>query len=200
MRFDAVLAFLLVPSLALAQPSYQPPVAPARPIEVAPIKSEETATALAVGGTLGGFALAALALKSSGDNPTLGWAAAAGLLVGPSLGHVYTGDALHAVGTSVLRAGGGLSMLLGVFILTMSEDCFDDDLGSCGGDDDDKGHAMLWIGAAAYLGATAYDIIDASYSARRANARHARSVMLTPSLVSTAGGGSAPALSLTGRF
>jgi hypothetical protein len=168
---------------------------------VAPIKSEGTATALAVGGTLGGFALAALALKSDGDTPTLGWAAAAGLLVGPSLGHIYTGDALHAVGTTVLRAGGGLSMLLGVFILTMSEDCFDDDLGSCGDDDDDdKGQAMLWIGAAAYLGATAYDIIDASYSARRANERHARSVMLAPSLVSTTGGGSAPALSLIGRF
>jgi hypothetical protein len=87
-----------------------------------------------------------------------------------------------------------------VLILTSSEDCFDEDVVDCGDDDDDKGQAMLWVGAAAYVGATIYDIIDARYSARRANERHARSFMLAPSMVSTTGGGSAPALSLTGRF
>jgi hypothetical protein len=199
MRIAAVVALLLAPSLALAQPSYQPPVAPARPIEVAPIKSEQTATALAIGGTLGGFALTAGALR--GNSPAIAWAALAGTLVGPSLGHIYSGESLHAVGTTVLRAAGGTAMILGAISLTTASSC-DPDLSDCSGGytGQSRDEAMIWIGAAVYLGATIYDIIDARYAARRANERHARSIMLAPSLVSTTGGGSAPAVSLTGRF
>lgn len=136
--------------------------------------SPVVATALSVGGLLGSSALLAL----SEDSFALWTAGAAGLLVTPSLGHVYTGDWLRAGVTTGLRAGGAYLIIGAAFAglpLNDSEP-----------DDKTVPAVMSATGLVAFAAGTIYSIWDAPASARRANAKRRR-VALVPMPIQTPG-------------
>jgi hypothetical protein len=194
MRRLVIFAVVTLSGTAVAQPALTPPVAPAPPPAELPHKDEATATMLAIGGT----AVGVLALYAGGHNESEGllWLGIAGLTVGPSAGHIYAGENGHALGASLLRAGGMLMFGLGVIALVSSGDCIDD--APCDGGNG-GGEALLWVGGLTFAVTTLYDIIDASSAARRVNAKHARAWNVAPTVVPAANG-PAPAVSLIGRF
>ncbi|MEO8699715.1 MAG: hypothetical protein ABI867_06710 [Kofleriaceae bacterium] len=190
------------PAFGQAQ-AYPPPAEPM----VEPVKSESTATLLAIGATTAGFLAIGAATDNNGDgNGGLGLIGAGLLLIGPSAGHIYAGETGHAVKASLLRSAGVLAMLVGaISMTTVASDagaCPPDTLCEGGGGRDDKSRAklLLGVGAAVYIGSTIYDLVDAGAAARRENRRHARAMMFTPTMMSTHSGRTAPAVSLVGRF
>lgn len=185
-------------------PSYPAPIAmplPAPAIE-GRTKSESTATMLSLGTTAAGFALVAAAGKGdegSGGLATLGVLA---ILIGPSAGHIYSGETGHAVGMSLLRGGSAIAFLVGVIKATMtyspaesSSDCID----WCGGSSDhDDGKTLMWVGGLTWVAATVYDIIDAPRAARRRNTKE-RAYQVQPMFVGTANN-KAPGIGFSGKF
>ena len=163
--------------------------------EVMAYRSPSTAALLSVSATLAPVVIG-MALWSSGrEGPgiiTIG----AGLALGPSAGHVYAGEPLHAAGMIVLRS---TAAVLGPVLLLVSSIRSSDCQGSqC---DTDKPGIALAVGLLIALPVLAvYDLIDAPRAAARANARHgASNVGLVPTV---SVGGPAPnhGLALAGRF
>jgi hypothetical protein len=210
-RLAAAQAPGLTPPADPEQPAYPPPPpqyvypqAYPAPSEatVAPVKSESTATLLAIGATTGGFLAIGMASGDhDGGSPTLGALGVGLLLIGPSAGHIYAGENGHAIRASLLRSAGVLAMLVGAVTLTSvaASDC-EFECSSSQRGDRRRGAWLLGIGAAVYVGTTIYDLVDAGSAARRENTRHARAMMFAPSVVGTRSGGAAPAVSLAGRF
>lgn len=134
------------------------------------LKSESTAMALSLVGTLAGGALMA-ASWSSDDGAFLALGAGA-LVLAPSAGHWYAGKAL-TWGLPVRLAGAGLVAAGAIAGAT----CYTASLG-----DDDCGAPGMVIGGLVAIGAGAViDIATASSAAREYNARHWQ---VTPTLVS----------------
>jgi hypothetical protein len=198
-----VLALLVIPAVALAQPSLTAPVEPCPypttdtpTIDPDDLKSESVATLLALGTTAAGFAT----MYAAADSKIDGMAQVGALLVliGPSAGHIYAGETKHAVRMSLLRtAGVGIMMLGVVSMFSAGSDCID-----CG-HSDNTGEKLLIAGGLTFAIATAYDIYDAHRAVRRSNERmtqQQRMWMLAPSAVAASSGGVAPALALSGRF
>src|SRR5262245_27028144 len=136
--------------VAWAQPSLTPAVDPrTQPVPPGPTKSEALATALAFGSTVAVVTVLAVA---SYDRPLLTWTGATLMVIGPSVGHVYTGEYGHAAVASLLRAGGLVSFGIGlVGALCVSESDV-----SCPSE-----AAMSWLllgGASVYVAVTAYDV------------------------------------------
>jgi len=158
-------------------------------------KNENTATMLALGTTAAGLALTAGAIHSKQGG--MGTVGVLTLIVGPSAGHIYAGEAGHALGMSVLRGGGLLAFFVGLIEATSSAvavDCLDCATHS----DRESGSRLMWAGGIAFVASTIYDIIDAPRAARRRNDK-ARMFVVAPSLVPTATG-MAPAVGVSGRF
>ncbi len=205
MRLAVIAAVLTVSTAASAQPGMTDPIAPppapfAYPApEVAPVKSEGVATMLSIGATAAGFAL--ISAGANGDNGGGAMAVGVGaLMIGPSAGHIYAGESGHAVKMTLLRGGSFVVFMAGVLELTTasvdSGDCID----WCGPSSDDrtKGERMMWIGGLTFVGATVYDILDASRAARRRNAKN-RGYMMMPVMVQSSTG-PVPAVGMSGRF
>lgn len=182
----------LAPASALALALTLPRLAHAEDDRAVDHKSGATATALAVGGTIGAFALSAVAADR--ELEPLSWVGLGAAVVAPAAGHLYAGEGKHALVSSGVRAAG-----LGVFAIgfEMSFCLF------CSDDDPDVGERrtgtmLAFAGLATYVGATLYDVIDAHQAAGRSNRR--RALALTPAVLPTTDGGRAPGLVLGGAF
>lgn len=197
-------------SVAIAQPSLTPPVQPMyqQPVYEQPlpapalpdVKSEGTATMLALGTTAAGLALIGAGASSNHSEgvATLGLLA---LMVGPSAGHIYAGEASHAVGMSLVRAGAFITFVVGAVKATSvyASDCFDcSGGGSSWQKDHDAGVRMMWVGGIAFVASAVYDFIDAPRAARRRNDK-GRGFMVAPMMVGTPTG-PVPAAGFSGRF
>jgi hypothetical protein len=180
---------------------YEQPM-PMTPMMVVPppVKSEGTATMLSLGTTAAGFALLAAAGKQDnggGGTATIGLLA---LLIGPSAGHIYSGETGHAVGMTLVRGAALVAFVAGVIKQTMvygaSADCID--VCEYHDSDSDNGATLMWVGGLSFIAATVYDIIDAPRAARRRNAKE-RSYMVQPMFVQSPTGG-VPAVGFGGKF
>lgn len=110
-----------------------------------------------------------------GRDSLLGWGLL-GVMVGPSLGHAYTGEYGRASIATGLRAGGFTLMIAGL----LHGYCFGEST-LC--DVSPGSRAMFLGGVALFAGSTIYSIVDSGLSARRVNNRHRRRFALTPAPV-----------------
>lgn len=167
----------------------------AAPVIEGSMKSEGTATMLSIGTTAAGFALlAASGKQGSDDGAGMGMLGALALMVGPSAGHIYAGEAGHAVGMSLVRSGAALVFLVGALKATMSySDCWE-----CDGSRD-NGAGLMWTGGLAFVAATVYDIIDAPRAARRRNNK-TRQWQVNPMMVGAMSNARTPGMGLSGTF
>jgi len=156
--------------------------------------SPSMALALSGGLTLGGIATG-VGMFMAGDRYHSNTLAGAGVLiasaafvVGPSTGHIYSGEGGHAVRFSLYRAGlGGLGVGAIAAGIGIGVGCA---MGGImgGGDEssddcDDAAGPLVVVGgilSAGALSLAVYDIIDAPRSARRMRARNVTTVSLGP--------------------
>ncbi len=204
MRHAVVTAALLVAaaSTAAAQPAMTTPRhEPGQP-SAPEVKSGSTATLLAIGTTLGGFALSYAGARNGSDDVIAGGALM--MLVGPSVGHFYAGETGHGVKMSLLRTGGALVLGMGLVAgmnTASGAACDGCKVQPHGHDDDDTtAERMVWLGAGTLVVATLYDFWDAHRAAGRANEKAARTWSLAPSMMTGASGTTIPALTLGGSF
>lgn len=209
MRNVVIAAALLSATVASAQPAVTQPMEPyyQQPSYQQPIpevKSESTATLLAIGTTLGSFAV--MASGAEHENSGVLLTGMAMMLIGPSAGHLYAGETAHGVKMSLLRTGAAVVLGAGLLMNT-SVAC---DLsanengngGSCESSRDDRetGRKMMWLGGGTLIAATLYDLWDAHNAAHRANVREARRWNIGPAMMTGASGTNVPGLSLGGQF
>ncbi len=162
------------------------------------MKSESTATLLALGTTAAGFAAMYAAADSKIDG--LGQAGALLALIGPSAGHIYAGENGHAVKMSLLRGAGVTVMMVGLLSMFSAGKPCGDCVPTNHDDNTTTGEKMMIAGGLTFAIATAYDLFDAHRAARRANERaQPKMWTLVPSALA-ASGTIAPALTLSGRF
>lgn len=205
-------AVLLSASTALAQspgmtgmtapPPYYYPQQTAQAPEV---KSESTATLLAIGTTLGGVAM--IGAGADRENGGVVLTGMAMMLIGPSVGHFYAGETGHGVKMSLLRTGAAVVLGLGLISnLNVACDVAASENGEGGGscgpsrEDRETGRKMMWLGGATLVAATLYDFWDAHSAAHRRNVREARRFTVAPSIMTGASGANAPGLVLGGQF
>jgi hypothetical protein len=167
---------LLVSAAASAQAdpaSFVEPVAPSpAPSSAEPVErySAGTALGLAALGTAVGYGAFIGGLQS--DNDRLAYVGLGGIVLGPSVGHIYTGDFKRAlIGVGIRTAGPALLLAAAA---TMSGECLFDGNCSLGTD------ALMAGGYLLTLGGTAYSLIDAPLSARRRNVEAEQSISLGP--------------------
>lgn len=197
----AAVTLLLASTVAAAQPAMTAPMEPL-PAPALETKSGSTATALAIGTTLGGLVAVTYTGAEQGDD-TVMLGGIALMMIGPSAGHFYAGETGHGVKMSLLRTGG--LVLLGVGLLASSTVTYcaaaEGEAGNCSTrDSHTKGAMMMWIGGATIVGATLYDLWDARNAAHRANEKALRSWTVAPSIMAGATGSTIPALTVGGSF
>ncbi len=110
----------------------------------------------------------------------------AGIAIGPSLGHIYAGDAWNT--GLQLRLVSLATGAAGVVMIARSGELFGPSTNSAGSN---AGASLLLVGLVGQAG-TLYEIVDASGATRRANERR---LQLVPTIASDAAGAS-----LAGRF
>ena len=203
MRNAVVTAALLAAavSTAAAQPALTTPRW-AEPAQPAPEqKSGSTATLLAIGSTIGGFAMVSAGARNGSDSVIMGGILMT--LVGPSVGHFYAGETGHGVKMSLLRTGSAIVLGMGLVAGMNSEHgavCDDCSAPHDHGADNTTAERMVWLGAGTLVAATLYDLYDAHRAAGRANEKAARKWNLGPTLMTGASGTTAPALTLSGNW
>jgi len=118
-------------------------------------------------------------------------AVGAGIVIGPSVGHAYTGDYLRASGMALARTAGLL-----LFYLAIRAD------GSCE-ESPCKGSGPVVLGVTSLLAVSAlvvYDIATAPLAARRANERNGLGALGVVPAITTGGPTPSRGLALAGRF
>ena len=154
------LALLLVPTVAAAEPASD--------------KSGTVATELAIGVTALGMGLSGVG--AARHDHTIELAGAVVQLIGPSAGHLYADEGLHAVGMFALRGAALFTLLYGVTDVQRPIDIPRCSLDlPCGGTSEDhhgRGEALMAIGGTVLVVATVYDIVDAHRAVARE--RHVR--------------------------
>lgn len=195
---------LLVAALAGLLAATQAPAAEPLASEAAaetPRRSPWLALGLSLGSTavLTGVGIGLVASHQQHDTglAELGGATAVvGLSLGPAVGHLYTGDYWHALGTSLGRGVAGTMAVAGfVGQLCIFEPC----------QPPDWAKPVMWIGALGWAGLTVYDLIDAPLSALRFNERARTAELgLAPVVLAPPAGhpeaGPALGMGLSGRF
>lgn len=182
----------------LAPPRMQaPPAPPAQSIASTSAmpddKNPDTALGVSLLGTAAGVGLMMAGAKS--DTTTLGLVGLATVVVGPSFGHFYAGEAGRGLTQSAVRAGSfGVMLVGGIWLLA---DCL-----SLSGEPCDAGPGPALLMAAGLVVGTssaAYSIYDAPRSARRRNVE-ARRLVLAPAPMAGPDHSSGFGLHLGGRF
>ena len=167
-------AFAAPPSLTpLSDPEEPPAHAALRPTDTPAQVSEDTSTMLAVGTTLGGIAAFAAGVRM--NSAPIGWLGVAAVFVGPSAGHIYSGERLHALGMTALRGAGAATFLVGVIKATVT---YETDGGGTSHPERRDAVPLMVLGASAFIGGTIYDLLDAHRAARRAN--HEATIAIAP--------------------
>jgi hypothetical protein len=167
-------------------------------------KDPTTARSLSLGSTLiagTGLFVAGALLREHGENGAANLAFAGGgigLLVGPSVGHIYTEDAMNRwLG---LRVGGlGVAAVGGMLAIASALDDWDNSSGGNGNGGAGAGIALMGIGAVGFAAGVVGDIVTASSSADAYNVKHSIDVHLTPAPIVTPAGVT-PGVGLVGRF
>jgi hypothetical protein len=165
-------------------------------------KSRAMAFALALGSTAVGLAMfrTGFALRNGALARGLTLSGALGATLGPSAGHfycAYPGSIIRGVLMSAGRAG-ALSLVMS--LAGVSQDEFLQKKDSRPEERIGMGAAaVILYGMLAYAGLTTWDVIDASFAARRANARSRREaarLSIVPTVAPNAGTG----MTLIGSF
>jgi hypothetical protein len=185
-----LVALVLVVGIApaAAQPALTPVSEPEVPPTSGSLKSENTALALSLGGTLGTIAL--WGIGGASENGAMLTAGSIGIWVAPSFGHWYAGEGW----TTGLkwRIGGAGAAVFGVMwtaIDCMSSDC------------NDTAHPGMFLaigGGVAFVGGIVYDVATAKRAAREHNARitgRVQDVTMRPTF-----GSGTTGFALSGRF
>ncbi len=154
-------------------------------------RSGSTATLLALGGTVGSLALSAYGGGS--DNPALMVTGIGAAMIAPSFGHIYAGLGSHAMVTSAIRIAGAATMVVAIET-SLCVFCSDDERER---KERQISGMLAFAGFGTYVAATAYDLLDARYAARRANRRAAVAV---PTVLTSPDGQRAPGLVIGGSF
>lgn len=157
-------------------------------------KSAATATWLATGTTVAGYALLTMTfvvgVQDNAGRATL-VAGSALITAGPSLGHFYAHDWTRTPGMA-MRASAPILALVGMFVI--AAEC--EDLDPC-----TPGHpigtTVLGLAGALLIGGSVWDIATTPAAVRRYNRSHA-SVSIVPMIVPTLG--PQPGLAVQGRF
>jgi hypothetical protein len=155
---------ILVVALAFLAISSEPAVAQAQPLGFGPVAGFEDgvrekpysagiALSLPVAATALSVGLVGLGKSQNWDGAST--AGYVGLALGPSLGHIYTGNWQGALIGTGLRVGGAGAGVVGVFMMFV------------GGPS--AGVPFFIGGGIAAVGGTLYNIVDAPFSAVRAN-------------------------------
>ena len=218
--FASLLASLLVPAVAVAQPAPRAlddvmPTAPddqsldpralALPAPIPERKNPTTAMLASAVPTAIGWAMVGVAALDSGRglshdeanaNAALGMTGWAFATIGPSAGHFYAGGYVHGALTTLGRVGATVGV--GAGLVTMFEFCSASESTHCAHQDEPLGYAIIGASVALYVGLTAYDLIDAPAAARRANQRDAQ-ISVMPTMI-RGSRDDAPGLALTGTF
>lgn len=172
------LVVLLVPTLAAAEP--------------APDKREWAATGIAVAATAVGIGVTKLGVDHHARGVEL--AGYAMIAFGPSAGHVYADETVHAVAGFALRGTAILALSIGIDEMTPREEAAICAVGQpCGTgleNHQTRGKLLALAGGATLVAATLYDL----YDAHRAVVRE-RPVQIVP--VPTQGGAG---VAITGQF
>lgn len=163
------------------------------------LRSENVASGLALGSTLGGLAVGVALCPF---NPLAGMAVAVlSVGIGPAIGHAYAGEWGHAALTSLGRlalGGGGYTLfVIGLVVEALSGE------GESTPRHSSAGIAMMASGVALGLGAAAlaiYDIVDAPGAARRANRRRPAALAVAPLVGPTSDGGMQYGVAVAMRF
>ena len=164
-------------------------------------KSEKTATALAIAGTVAPLALlvgAGLAetVNQDGVAIALGVTGGVGVIVGPSAGHWYAGKAV-TTGMGIRAA----SVTVGFAGLVMAGLCAnaDEDRSVNGGCNAAPYVVTTLAGLAGYVTGVVYDVATAGRAVRAANERHDLRMSVMPTAVRTSTG-LTPGLAAVGSF
>lgn len=141
---------VVVVLLALASPARAEPTAPPEP------KSPVTATALALTGTIVPLAVIGAGIGANDTRVMLG--GMAGLMIAPSIGHWYAGEAF-TTGMGIRIVGGGIAMLSFAYLIETD------------GESSAAGYLMLGGAGCAALGAVV-DIVTAPGAVDAWNKKH----------------------------
>ena len=189
-----VLVVVLVVGLGIAPAVAQPALTPAE--EVPPtsavgggsLKSENTALALSLGGTLGTLAL--WGIGGASENGAMLTAGSIGIWVAPSFGHWYAGEGwTTGLKWRVGGAGAAAFGMMWVAVDCMNSDCIDTV---------HPGVALAIGGGVAFVGGVVHDIATTKRAAREHNARamgRVQDVTLRPTF-----GSGRTGFALSGRF
>jgi hypothetical protein len=135
------------------------------------------------------------------DNSYLGIGGIAGmglgLSLGPSMGHVYSGEHLYGWGMGFLRLVGSGIGAYAILIAGLESSCPDF---PCNTSRQSKAEAVAVVALTGVVVSAAYDIVTAPRAARRANAKHGLTnlgLVPTPIAGRTS---TTPGLSLVGQF
>jgi hypothetical protein len=158
----------LIGSVTAAAAETHPAVGPGATLsETETVETYSTGIAQATPLLLTAASASAIVVGVSTENELLAYAGVVGVLVGPSMGHVYTQDWRGAlIGTGLRVAGTGLVVAGAAAALGSTYAHEEDDTSG------DGGAAVLMLGGAlTFVGGTIYSIVDAPHSAERANKR-----------------------------
>lgn len=183
MKTLVVAALSLVATAAHAQPTGAQASVDA---QVPELKSERSATAAAVAGTLAPIAvLGAAAAMDEGDVQTsLAVIGSVGLLVAPSAGHWYSGK-LMTKGMALRLGGIGVATTSLIAGRTLR-------LGEIVTDEDHNGNEVLIgglvVGGGLVVAGIIYDIATADDAAREYNRKQARTLTVAPTMTNDSAG------------
>lgn len=174
----AAAAVSLVATTAAAQPTA--PSGSPLTTDVPALKSESSATAASVAGTLVPIAmLGTAALMSDGKTQeALGIAGGVGLALGPSAGHWYSGK---VVTKGLFLRGAGVGVAVTAFIAGRTLELHE---ALDGGDH--NGRAVMYggalVGSGLVVAGIIHDIATADDAARDYNRKHARTLTIAPTI------------------
>jgi hypothetical protein len=179
------------------RPEAPPALRPRDPASGRPYsrKRPMTAALLAWGATGGGLMIAqslAVSGDARGDDAAVTAAALIGIgamVLGPSAGHVYSGEREHARRFTLYR------LVTGAATVGFAA------AGLSGAADEDTSLLLATISGATFMGLVGYDLIDSFFTAQRAEGRPAgRRFMVAPAAVPSAQGKTSLGLGLAGSF
>lgn len=127
------------------------------------------------------------------DNDALALGGLLGIVVGPSAGHIYTGEYLRGGLASGVRAVGVVAMTVGA---SLAFSCFYDE--ECTGSD--NGPLWAWSGLGLITAGTIYSVVDSFSSADRVNARRGAMLTIAPTPIMGPLQSRGMGLSLSGSF
>ncbi len=154
--------------------------------QVIPYRSPKLALALSLGTTVTLLGLGYYFAENSADFPNIGFGMIfAGVVFGPSAGHMYTGDWRRVAGWSAGRLGAALIGVRGFFMAVSAEPgwcCDDRDFAQT------TARIVIGVGVVAWAVLSTWEMVDTYQSAKRFNESIATQFHVSPYLIPSAPG------------